>query len=507
MLSVISISASQWFAARGYTLYFGDAEAHLNIARRVFDTRTPNGEQLGTVWLPAPHLLMLPFVSEDSAWRSGTAGAIPASICFVIAGCFLFDLTRRALGSVTAAWTATILFALNPNLLYLQSAPMTEGVFFAGLLGLLHATVWHAQAGGRSSPWLAIASGALWASVASMSRYEGWLLLPFAALFFWFGPKGSFYRAAVFALLAAIGPLAWLAHNWWYWGDPLEFYRGQWSAIAIYRRQLAGGMSPYPGDHDWEKAFLVFRTAAALVIGTPLALIAVAGFGAAWKRAWWVAGFLLMGPAFYIWSMHSSGTPIFVPTLWPNSYYNTRYALAALPLAAFGGAALVAMGSRRFQPLLAAAVLGLALFPWAVDSREDAWLVWKESKVNSEQRRAWTHEAAEFLKANYRAGDGILMPFGDITGVLREAGIPLQESLHEGNHPQWEAAIARPELFLNETWAITFSGDTVATALLRASRKERPYLIVKSIAIPHAPVVEIYRRNRAPRLDTEERRP
>ena len=65
LLAVISSAALLWCASRGYTLYYGDAEAHLNIARRVLDSRTPGAEQLGTVWLPLPHLLMLPFVARE----------------------------------------------------------------------------------------------------------------------------------------------------------------------------------------------------------------------------------------------------------------------------------------------------------------------------------------------------------------------------------------------------------------------------------------------------------
>ncbi|HEV8048202.1 MAG TPA: hypothetical protein VGP35_10740, partial [Terriglobales bacterium] len=52
-------------------LLYGDAVAHINIARRVFDSRTPGLLQLGTVWLPLPHLLMLPFLISDAAWQSG----------------------------------------------------------------------------------------------------------------------------------------------------------------------------------------------------------------------------------------------------------------------------------------------------------------------------------------------------------------------------------------------------------------------------------------------------
>src|SRR4051812_33737519 len=79
LLTALSAAAVWWCWSRGYTLYYGDAEAHLNIARRILDSRTPGPEQFGTVWLPLPHLLMLPFAARDFLWRSGLAGAIPSA--------------------------------------------------------------------------------------------------------------------------------------------------------------------------------------------------------------------------------------------------------------------------------------------------------------------------------------------------------------------------------------------------------------------------------------------
>ena len=65
-------------------LLYGDAVAHMGIARRVFDSRTPGLLQLGTVWLPLPHLLMIPFVLSVSMWQTGMGGSIPSDdrICF-----------------------------------------------------------------------------------------------------------------------------------------------------------------------------------------------------------------------------------------------------------------------------------------------------------------------------------------------------------------------------------------------------------------------------------------
>src|SRR5689334_21644011 len=50
---------------QGWILDLGEAEVHLNTARRVIDSRTPGFEQSGTTWLPLPHLLMLPLVARD----------------------------------------------------------------------------------------------------------------------------------------------------------------------------------------------------------------------------------------------------------------------------------------------------------------------------------------------------------------------------------------------------------------------------------------------------------
>ncbi|HVX65122.1 MAG TPA: hypothetical protein VHA11_00895, partial [Bryobacteraceae bacterium] len=58
VLAALSAAAIAFFYSHGYLLYYGDATAHLNIARRVLDSRTPGWGQIGTVWLPLPHLLM-----------------------------------------------------------------------------------------------------------------------------------------------------------------------------------------------------------------------------------------------------------------------------------------------------------------------------------------------------------------------------------------------------------------------------------------------------------------
>ena len=472
------------------------------------DSRTPGYDQIGTVWLPLPHGLMLPFIRDDRLWQTGLAGAIPSAACFVLSAAFLFGAARRIFRSLPAAIAATSAFALNPNLLYLQSAPMTEGVFFLGLLGLMYAlttfhqkpSVGHALACPQKSNfkqyWTAVTAAALASTAASLTRYEGWFLIPFATLFFLlYAPRKRWTTSLAFGLIASLAPLYWLAHNAWYFGDPLAFYRGPYSAQAIYQRALDQGMARYTGDHDWSKALLYYGSAASLCVGIGAVLSGSVGLVVAiWKRLWWPVAFLMLLPIFYVWSMHSSGTPIFVPHLWPNGYYNTRYGLSVLPLIAFCTGAAVLIAPRKYRSLAAIAVILVAVAPWALQPSPEKWICWKESDVNSQGRRAWTWQAAQFLREHHRAGAGIFSQLGDLAGIYRQAGIPLRDVLHEGNGPAWDAALARPDLFLHEPWAVAQAGDKVARAILKASRTGPHYECVETIIVKDAPVIEIYRR-------------
>ncbi len=80
--------------SRGYMLLYGDAVAHLGIARRILDSRNPGLSQLGGVWLPLPHLLMLPFVQKMEWWQNGLAGAWPSMLCYILA--VIADLSAGA---------------------------------------------------------------------------------------------------------------------------------------------------------------------------------------------------------------------------------------------------------------------------------------------------------------------------------------------------------------------------------------------------------------------------
>ncbi|HUP03080.1 MAG TPA: hypothetical protein VMU19_03765, partial [Bryobacteraceae bacterium] len=427
-------------------------------------------------WLPLPHLLMAPFAAVDSWWYSGIAAAPPAALCFVAGGLFFFAGARRVFSSTAAALAAAALAALNPNLLYLQSTSMTEAYFFAELAALLYFTVAE-----RPIP------AALATIAATLTRYEGWFLIPFVAIFFLTRkPRGGVFYLAV----ASLGPLYWLFHNWYLTGDALAFYRGPYSARAIQ----AG--HPYPGLHEFPKAWLYYRTAVRLCTGLGLPLMAMAGAVVALaRRAVWPLLLLALPPLFYLWSMYSSaGTPIFVPTLWPHSWYNTRYGLAALPLLAFASAALVMAVPTHLRATIAVLVVVAGTIHWAVHPRLEDVVTWAESRANSTGRRAWMYGAADFLGVRYRPGQGIATSGGDdLFGIYRAAAIPLAETFSVDNGLPWDAAIRRPEI-LWQDWALARKGDDLDNALARAVQAGVRYELLETIAEKDEPVIEIYRR-------------
>src|SRR5256885_12516605 len=88
--AMVSIAAFFYYWPHDDLLLYGDAVAHINIARRVIDSRTPGLLQLGTVWLPLPHLLMVPFLISKWMWRTGIGGSNPsmAAYGFYVTGSF-----------------------------------------------------------------------------------------------------------------------------------------------------------------------------------------------------------------------------------------------------------------------------------------------------------------------------------------------------------------------------------------------------------------------------------
>jgi hypothetical protein len=131
---VVGLAAWVFYLNEGLVLAHYDAKAHLVVARRVIDSLTPGWRQIGAVWLPLPHLVQILPTQVDVLYRTGAFGSLLSIVCFGAAAWALSRTVLLMTGSHLGAATAAALFVLNPNLLYIQSTPMTEPMLIAGTM-------------------------------------------------------------------------------------------------------------------------------------------------------------------------------------------------------------------------------------------------------------------------------------------------------------------------------------------------------------------------------------
>jgi hypothetical protein len=497
---------------QGYVLLYGDAVAHLGIARRILDSRNPGLGQLGGVWLPLPHLLMLPFVWKMDWWQSGLAGAWPSLICYIFGVVGFYRLCRRML-ALRWALAATAFFGLNPNLLYLSTTAMTEPLFLVLMVWMTVLTVECVDAI-RAADRAGVVRRLVWLGVlifaAVFTRYDGWVMG--AAV--WCVVTWQLWRAdgmwrkvapafAVFTVLAVSGPLLWLWYNQHFAHDALDFMRGPYSAPAIEKRTSPPGSKHYRGWHNLGWA-LLFYTRTAQVdaawweTGFAVMAAAVAGLWIAVRRRVATAAVLLWAPlGFYVYSVAYGSVPIFIPQLYPHSYYNARYGMEMLPaLALFACVAAAAVERRFSRPREAEAagavrvrgmylvvlalvlanpvamIYGTAAVEWYVSHVRhrpstalaiySPPLVLKEALVNASTRVPFERNLALVLE-ELPPGVPILMAESDHIGALEDAGIPLKQTINETDYDSWHAALEAPAG--KAAYVIAMEGDPVAKAV------------------------------------------
>ncbi|MGI4828775.1 MAG: hypothetical protein ACRYFU_11375 [Janthinobacterium lividum] len=351
LLALVALGVSY---RHGYTLLYGDAVAHLGNARRILDSQYPGLAQLGGAWLPLPHILMLPFISNMAMWQTGLAAAPMAMLSFAASVVGVWRLSRRMM-RLRWALVGTLFYALNPNLLYLATTAMTETLFLALFVWSVVITVEGVAAmrAGNSlvaRPRMFLAG--LLVLLMVFTRYDGWIMgAAVWCCFAWQMLRGeaAFRRKllpsfVLFTTVCAAGPLLWFWYNAHFDGDWLDFMRGPYSAKQIEQRTAPPGLH-YRGWHNpgWSTLFYL-RTAqvdaATWETGWLLLTSALCGVWLTMQRrlqsvvrgrAEGLALLLWLPLPFYIYSIAFGSVPIFIPQLWPHAFYNARYGMELLP--------------------------------------------------------------------------------------------------------------------------------------------------------------------------------
>jgi hypothetical protein len=528
MATCVSVFSFLSYFRNGDVLLYGDAVAHINIARRVFDSKTPGFLQLGTVWLPLPHLLMMPFLLSNKLWRAGAGGSIPSLAAYVFGAIGIFRLTRSVIGNLerqneklltgtgknattsgnmptVAPWIAAGIYAANPNLIYMQTTAMGEALYLAFFIwAVVHFTEF---IGGDNK---SLSKCAMCLAAACLTRYDGWFLATVTiatGVVFAIRSSGenrqegrrtiSVPRSAFikFVLISAIAPALWLAYNAAVYRNPLEFANGPYSARAIEKK--TGTVNPAKGNLYAAASY--FLKSAELNIAEPAWLsrlwlaLAAAGIIAALLtlQSSWPILLLWLPLPFYALSIAYGAVPIFIPPWWPFSQYNVRYGLELLPAFAVSLALLAHFALHRLdtkqtspqqlkmvRPAVLFAVLAIVVSGystvWAADP-----ICHREAATNSRGRIRLEKQLAEWLPV-LPSNSTWLMYLGEHSGVLEQAGMPLRRTINEGNHrvwkqpsdPEglWERALAHPAEFAD--YALAFEGDPVYQALAGRGFKE-----------------------------------
>jgi 4-amino-4-deoxy-L-arabinose transferase-like glycosyltransferase len=523
LLALISVAALLYYYAKQDLLLYGDAVAHLNIARRVVDNRHPIASygQLGTVWLPLQHIAMLPFVWVNQLWQSGIAGAIPGMLAFVLGGLGIFRLVGARAGA-HAAYLAAAIYALNPNLLYMQTTAMNEPIFLAFfvwslayldefLRGIDPPSADSPVQPARLPPQRALEYCGMTMAGGALTRYDGWFSASILGLILiWqFGGwlrhtrdrrlrRGMTKSLAEVLLLNALVPVYWLVYTWAVSGNALDFINGPYSAKAIALRTTARGAPPYPGQHHLFTAGLYFLKSAQLNVGSPLAgrvlfLLAMIGAAfAAWRfRRYGILLLLWLPLAFYSLSIAYGSVPIYIPVWYPFSYYNVRYGLELLPVFAvfpvlvavyFREVATQRMIKSAIVTALLAVVAGSYLSVYA-----ESPITLREARVNSRDRNSVEDGLANVL-VQLPPQATLLMYGAEHAGALRQAGIPLRHVISEAEHPDWEWALLDPAH--QADYAIGCKGDPVWTAV---QKHHADFTEVVTITVPGQASCTVYK--------------
>jgi hypothetical protein len=250
-------------------VYFGDSASHMVISRKIVDWPDPGLKQLGTVWLPLPHLLFLPFSLVDPMFTSGFTGVVIGLPSLAVTSVLLFKIVRINLASGLSfvAFVSALLYASNPNILYISLTAMTEAPFMLFFV----ASAYYFQKWYQNTPVPSISTStsstlvienskrtseekpitkfqhycpphlprppeyndlikcSIFIALASLCRYEAWILPVFLICFIVFLvlkkkiPKGIRSYTVILSIISTSGVGFWIFYNAYQYANPLEF--------------------------------------------------------------------------------------------------------------------------------------------------------------------------------------------------------------------------------------------------------------------------------------------
>jgi hypothetical protein len=456
-LSVISIVSFVVFYQNGLGLAYNDARSHLDIGRRVVEGLKPGVAQLGSVWLPLPHILMIPTVWNDFMWHSGLSGALISMISFVATGALIYLFIKELGVGVLGRVIGVFIFAANLNILYLQSTAMTELLLLSTMTaGAYELLLWF-----KKDNIFNLIKSAFFVMLSSLVRYDGWFLAIFAILLIGIelirrkGYKVTEGVIIMFSTLAGFGIALWFLWNQLIFKDALYFAFGPYSAHAQQEQLAIAGDLATKGNLLF--CIKVYLFSVAYNCNTFISILSVIGAIALWfdkklQTSIKVVATVLLAPLiFNILSLYLGQSVLFIQGLSGGTWFNVRYGILLMPsIAIFVGHLIDRVKSLRVV------IIGLIFFVIFFAFANTDAVTLDDARVGSSQKNVT--EVSGWLNKNAKDVPGfILISAASHDAIIFSSGLPMSKFIHEGTGDYWQEATNYPSRWAR--WIIMRTHD------------------------------------------------
>jgi hypothetical protein len=487
VLSVISIAFYFNYLNNGLGLAYNDARSHLDIGRRVVEGLKPGVAQLGSVWLPLTHLLMIPTIWNDFMWHSGLAGALQSMIAFVATGLLIYKYLERLQVGVVGRLVGVLVFVANINVLYLQSTAMTELLLLATMTaGCYYLTLWYG-----SGEILHLIKSAFFIMTSTLIRYDGWFLLLVATLLVVLrGFKNKNYSTAegiglTFVTLGAFGIVLWFLWNQLIFKDMFYFAFGPYSAHAQQDQLAKAGVLITKGN--WGESIRIYLYALLYNSYTVPAILGLVGAVVIWldkkiPSSVRFSTIALLSPlVFNILALYLGHSVLFVQGLSGNTWFNVRYGMMLMPSIAVYCGFLV----DRLKPLRTV-LIGMLLFVlFFAFINYDAVTI-DDARVGSSQKNV--SEVSGWLRMHAADQKGfVLISAASHDAIIFSSGLPMAKFIHEGTGLYWESATSVPDKWARWIIMRTYDDNDLTWKLVSRTAGFSNYVRVASY-----PFADIY---------------
>lgn len=457
ILTAISVFCFFLYFDNGLGLAYNDARSHLDIGRRVVEGLKPGFAQLGSVWLPLPHLLMVPTIWNDYMWHSGLAGALQSMLSFVATGMLIFYYLKKLNVPVFIRYLSVLIFVANINVLYMQSVAMTELLLLATMTAASFEFLLWFQ-GGKITTLIRMA---FWVMLSTLIRYDGWFLFFFICVILvsYLFKKHSFKKSEGFfffyCTLAGFGIFLWFLWNLVIFKDPLYFAFGPFSAHAQQLQLEDAGVLVTKGNLLFSARVYLY----ALVYNSGAFHLFLALIGAI--VLWFdrkqtietkLASLALFAPLiFNIVALYLGHSVLFVQGLSGNTWFNARYGLMMMPsIAIFIGYLLYRIKKLRYIFIFLLLVTSYYTFV----SRDAVTI--DDARVGSSQKNVT--EVSGWLKTHAKDKKGfVLISAASHDAIIFSSGLPMKRFIHEGTGAYWDSAVLNPDRWAR--WIVMRTND------------------------------------------------